>query len=184
MGQEELIRTVQELADREAIRQCVATYCRAVDRMDRELLLTVYHPDAVDDHGLFLADREDFADQAFAFHRERQYGHQHVITNHTCELDGDVAHAETYWMLAAMNKTGSPLSLSGGRYIDRFEKRDGRWAIAARLCVSDWHGQPGPSAVPPELRAILNAGGTPARDRSDPSYMRPLKVRTPEKASG
>lgn len=176
---EALARSVQQLQDRQAIRDCINIYCRAVDRLDRELLLSVYHPDAIDDHGLFLAGREDFADQAFSFHRERQHSTQHIVTNHVCELDGDVAHAETYWMFAAMNKAGAPLSISGGRYIDRFEKRDGRWAIAARLCMADWHGAPGESAVPPELRAILNDGGTPARDRSDPSYMRPLEVRTP-----
>lgn len=181
MNQAELEKAVIELQDRQAIRDCLATYCRAVDRLDRGLLLTVYHPDAVDDHGLFLANREDFADQAFAFHREHQYATQHIITNHYCELDGDVAHTETYWIFAGMNKTGASLSLTGGRYIDRFEKRDGRWAIAVRLCVSDWHGQPGPSSVPPEIRATLNSGGTPARDKSDPSYMRPLKVRTPTK---
>lgn len=179
MTPDEVVAAVQALKDREAIRDCLATYCRAIDRMDRELLLSVYHSDAVDDHGLFLADRETFADQAMAFHRARQTAHQHVITNHTCELDGDMAHTETYWMFAGMNVEGAPLSLSGGRYIDRFERRDGHWAIAARLSVADWHGQPGPSSVPPELRAILNAGGEPARDRTDPSYRRPLTVRTP-----
>ncbi len=181
MTNEELTKAVRELQDRQAIRDCLANYCRAIDRMDRELLLTVYHPDAVDDHGIFLADREGFADEAFGFHQQHQHSTQHIITNHTCELEGDVAHTETYWMFAAMNKAGSPLSLTGGRYIDRFEKRDGRWAIAARLCMSDWHGQPGPSAVAPELRAILNSGGTPSRDRNDPSYMRPLRVRTPQR---
>ena len=179
MDPDTLHRTVCELADRQAIRDCITTYCRAVDRLDRELMLTVYHPDAVDDHGIFLTDREGFIEQAFAFHRANQHSTQHIVTNHSCELDGDVAHAETYWMMAAMNKQGASLSLSGGRYVDRFEKRNGRWAIAARLCMADWHGVPGPSSVPPELRAMLNDGGTPARDRSDPSYQRPLTVRTP-----
>jgi hypothetical protein len=29
-------------------------YSRAIDRLDRELLLSVYHEDAVDDHGVFV----------------------------------------------------------------------------------------------------------------------------------
>ncbi len=26
----------------------------------------------------------------------------------------------------------------GLRYVDRFERRDGRWLIAARVCAFDW----------------------------------------------
>jgi ketosteroid isomerase-like protein len=171
---------LQYLLDRQAILDCLHAYCRALDRLDREALLAVYHEDAIEDHGLWVGDREYFADQALAFHEAHQHATQHIITNHTCDLDGDVAHTETYYLFAGMNKEGSPLSLSGGRYIDRFEKRNGKWAIAARLLVSDWHGQPGPSPLSPELRMRLNSGGTSARNRSDPSYMRPLKVRRPE----
>lgn len=179
MTHEELAKAVQKLQDRQEIRDCIDRYCRGVDRFDRELLLSVYHEDAIDDHGIWIENREGFANQAFTMHDRAQYSTQHIVTNHVCELDGDVAHTETYWMFAGMNKTGAELALSGGRYIDRFEKRNGRWAIAERLCVCDWSGQPGPSSVPKEVRAMLNDGGTPARDRTDPSYRRPLKVRTP-----
>jgi hypothetical protein len=64
----------------------------------------------------------------------------------------------------------------GGRYIDRFERRDGRWAIAARKCVVDWQGEPGPSPIPVEALAALNGAGRPARDRSDPVYQRPVRI--------
>lgn len=180
MTLEDIEAAVIHLLDRQAILDCLNNYGRAVDRLDRELLLSVYHEDAVDDHGVFLANPEQFADQVFDFHSRNQHATQHIITNHVCDLDGNVAHAETYWIFAAMNKQGSPLSLSGGRYIDRFEKRDGRWAIAARLCVSDWRGQPGEPSLVPELSLLLNSGGAPARDKSDPSYRRPLEVRTPK----
>jgi ketosteroid isomerase-like protein len=162
------------LADRQAIRDCLATYCRAVDRLDRELLLSVYHEDAVEDHGVFVGDREGFADWVIGFHSRAQHSTQHVINNHTCELDGNVAHTETYYMFAAMNVEGAPLTLSGGRYIDRFEKRDGRWAIALRKVVSDWWGDPGEAWLSPEGRAALNAGAISSRDRRDSSYERPL----------
>jgi ketosteroid isomerase-like protein len=173
-SQTDLEATVRMLADRQAIRDCLANYCRAVDRLDRELLLSVYHPDAFEDHGVFVGDREGFADWVIAFHSRAQHTTQHVITNHTCELDGDVAHTETYYMFAAMNVEGSPLTLSGGRYIDRFEKRDGRWAIAVRRVVSDWWGEPGEAILTPEARAVLNAGVHNSRDRHDTSYERPL----------
>jgi ketosteroid isomerase-like protein len=168
---ETMLRTVW---DRQAIRDCLVAYCRGVDRLDRELLVSVYHEDAVDDHGVFVGDREAFADWALDVHGRMQSSTQHIITNHSCELDGDVAHCETYWMLASMNKVGSPLTLSGGRYIDRFERRNGRWAIALRKCVADWRGQPGEGWLPPEAAEAVNSGAKPARDRSDPSYQRPL----------
>ena len=95
---------LQELLDRQDILDCVHRYCRAVDRFDRELLLSVYHPDAIDDHGLFVGGREAFADWAFGYHSLYQNATHHIVTNHTCELDGDVAHAETYWMFSGANR--------------------------------------------------------------------------------
>lgn len=176
MNLQELESAVRELQDRQAILDCIHNYCRGVDRFDRELLLSVYHPDAIDDHGMFCGNREDFADWAFAFHSQAQHLTQHIVTNHTCELDGDVAHTETYWMLAAMNKQGSPLSLGGGRYLDRFERRDGHWAIAARKCLIDWSGTPGEVPMPKEALEAFLATGVPSRDRNDPSYDRPLTI--------
>jgi ketosteroid isomerase-like protein len=174
-GQDDLTRTI---ADRMAIHDCLTRYCRAVDRLDRELLLSVYHPDAIDDHGVFVGGPEAFADWVIAYHSRAQNATQHIITNHSCDLDGDVAHTETYYLFAAMNVTGAPLTLAGGRYIDRFEKREGRWAIAARKVASDWAGAPGESILSPEGRAALNGGASPKRDKSDPSYDRPLTIDT------
>lgn len=173
-SQTDLEATVRMLADRQAIRDCLANYCRAVDRLDRELLLSVYHPDAFEDHGVFVGDREGFADWVIAFHSRAQHTTQHVITNHTCELDGDVAHTETYYMFAAMNVEGSPLTLSGGRYIDRFEKRDGRWGIAHRVCLNEIVGQFVKTELPEQWAQALASTGPVARDKRDISYQRPL----------
>lgn len=171
-----LERQIRELIDRQAIHDVIVRYCRGVDRLDRELILSAYHPDAIDDHGIFVGGPEAFADHFSAFHASQQSATQHIITNHSCELAGDTAHCETYWLFAAMNREGPPLSLGGGRYIDRMERRDGRWAIAQRKCLYDWQGVPGDYALPPELAAKMLGAGPAARDRSDPSYERPLRV--------
>lgn len=171
-----LEQKLRELLDRQAIHDVVLRYCRGVDRLDRELILSAYHPDAIDDHGLFVGGPEAFADYFSAFHESQQSATQHIITNHFCDLLGDVAHTETYWLFAAMNREGPALSLGGGRYVDRMEKRDGRWAIAQRKCLYDWQGVPGDYDLTPEqLKAMLGAGPA-TRDRSDPSYERPLRV--------
>jgi ketosteroid isomerase-like protein len=188
MSPDELERAVVELQDRQAIQDCLMTYSRAVDRLDRELLLSVYHDDAIDDHGVFVGTPEEFADWAIAMHTATHLSHQHCIFNSTCDLDGDVAHAETYYMFVGLNRRGTPFAMSGGRYIDRLEKRDGRWAIALRICVRDW----APLTETPETldqasltvvkgldertKELMRTGAQPARDRTDPSYERPLAI--------
>ena len=59
---------VQYLADRMAIHDCLVRYARAVDRLDRELLLSVYHADAIEDHGVFVGSPEGFADWVIGYH--------------------------------------------------------------------------------------------------------------------
>ena len=122
---EELATIVTEMQDRAAIWQCLQRYARGVDRFDHDLVLSAFHPDAVDDHGKMVGSREDFLGWAVGQHTHAHMGHLHNLFNHTCELDGDVAHTETYFMFAGMNREGTPLVLNGGRYIDRLEKRDG-----------------------------------------------------------
>jgi hypothetical protein len=188
MSPEKLERAVVELQDRQAIHDCLMTYSRGIDRLDRDLLLSVYHEDAIDDHGVFAGSPEEFADWAIAMHTATHMSHQHCVLNYTCELDGDVAHTETYYMFVGINRRGPALAMSGGRYIDRLEKRDGRWAIAARVCVRDW----APLTEVPEaldqsaltvvkglderVQQLMRTGAQPARDRSDASCERPLTI--------
>jgi ketosteroid isomerase-like protein len=169
-------RRVRELLDRQEILDCIHRYCRAVDRFDRELLLSVYHPDAVDDHGVFVGGPKAFVEWAFDYHRQFQEVTHHIVTNHHCELDGDTAHTETYWIFSGINRQGPP-SIHFGRYIDRFERRNGKWAIAARVCVIEWHAAMSELPMPPEALAAYAAVGASARDRTDISYQRPLKTR-------
>ena len=45
---------IQEILDKESIRELVYTFCRAADRHDNKLLRSLYHEDAYDDHGSFF----------------------------------------------------------------------------------------------------------------------------------
>jgi len=187
MSPAELERAVTELQDRQAISDVLATYSRAVDRLDRELLLSVYHDDAIDDHGVFVGTPEQFADWVVEMHTRTHLSHQHCIFNHTVDLDGDVAHVESYFMFVGLNRRGKPLAMSGGRYLDRMEKRAGSWAIAARVCVRDWApleqtpdalDQSALTVAPLDERTteLMRSGAQIARDRTDPSYQRPLEI--------
>jgi hypothetical protein len=167
---------VRELSDRQEILDCLHRYCRAVDRFDRELLLSVYHPDAVDDHGAFVGSPQAFVDWALGYHAEHQLSHHHMIFNPTIDLQGDVAHSEVYWLFFGENKT-KPNTLAIGRYLDRFERRDGRWAIAARVCISECVNDLHETELPAAYRAALMSNGPSSRDRSDRSWERPLRAR-------
>jgi len=175
---EETSRKLQMLLDRQEILDVVHRYCHAVDRFDREMLLSVYHPDAIDDHGLYIGGREGFADWAFAHHEQHQISHHHMVFNHSCELDGDVAHCETYWLFFGENRV-KPDTLSVGRYLDRMEKRNGRWAVVNRVCITESVNDLAPTGLPPEFRTLLMSNGPSTRSREDRSYDRPLRARQP-----
>jgi hypothetical protein len=168
---------VRELSDHQDILDCLHRYCRGVDRFDRELLLSVYHPDALDDHGAFVGSRDEFVDWALAYHAEHQISHHHMIFNPTIELQGDVAHSEVYWLFFGENKT-KPNTLAIGRYVDRFERRDGRWAIASRVCLSECVNDLQQTELPEAYRALLMGNGPSSRDRTDRSWDRPLQGRS------
>lgn len=157
------------------ILDCINRVARGVDRLDRDIFRTGYHDDAVLDFGTHVGTPAEHMDFFFELHRTMQKAHAHTICNHVCEIDGEVAHAETYFIFASENVSGTPTSLAGGRYIDRFERRDGRWAIATRKCVTTWNLTPD-SAVSQQIAAAFALVGHVSRDRQDLSYQRPSTV--------
>lgn len=137
-----MIRTVSqirdELADREAIRDCLFRYCRAIDRCDMDLLRTAYWPDAIDDHTGFRGNIEEFI--AWAFPRlQGMEQNIHMIGNILIRLDGAKAAVESYLWSVSVVPGGATREITVcGRYLDRFERRNDEWRIAARLVVHDW----------------------------------------------
>ena len=169
-------KTLRYLADRQAIMDCAVRFSRGVNRRDPELLKSVFHPDAVDDHGLFVGNRDDFVSWIDTVY-DRIAVTQHFVTNQTVDIDGDTAHAETYWIVANVLKGGVSVVLRGGRYIDRLERRRGTWAIVERVCLIEWNCTTGDLPTPPAVLAMLAQSGIPTTDRNDPSYLRPLHIR-------
>ena len=169
-------RKLLERLDRAEILDCITRYTRGMDRLDRALARSAYHEGAIDDHVGFVGEVDDFLDWAFAYHGS-QVRHQHYITNHYAELDGYQAHAETYYMfIGTESDPAAPLTVFGGRYVDRFERRDGKWGIAVRLCLVEWATDP-KSLLPADASDFLAATGTVARNATDSSYERPLQPR-------
>lgn len=65
----------------------------------------------------------------------------HYVCNSHVEFDGEIAYAESYVItFARFEKEGEPWdTLTGGRIVDRMEKRDGEWKIAHRKIALDWN---------------------------------------------
>lgn len=129
------------IEDRQAIHDLLMRYCRGVDRLDRALILSVYHPDGWDDHGSFQGSPEAFADWVFSGHRDKIACCTHFLSNSLVHFDGpDVAHGESYVIAVHRRLIDGALHdmMGAGRYIDRFERRDGAWKIARRTVIGDW----------------------------------------------
>lgn len=190
MTPEEMQEKLTYLLDRQEILDVVVRYCRGVDRLDREMLLSAYHSDAIDDHSMFVGSPDEFWKWVEKMHSDNHGSTQHMIGNHFCEIEGDVAHCETYLSYSSLNKTGAPFSAIGGRYIDRMEKRNGKWAIAIRQYIVDWaapsintiegaqtpEGGPNFDCLAPFEFKVAEGAAQPSRDSNDPSYRRPLEV--------
>lgn len=174
---EELITFIQDQKDRHEIKQALLRYTRGVDRFDKKMMASAYHADAWDDHGVAEGNPDQFTDWAIGWHGENQKQHQHIITNHNAEIDGDTAHTETYYIFWGENNDAPP-TLAFGRYVDRFEKRDGVWAIAHRVCVNQYAGEFTAIDIPEEYLALQHATGPNTRDKTDISYSRPLTKAT------
>ena len=134
----------QAAVDREAIYQQLVRYCRGVDRRDEALLRSVYHEDAHDDHGHYQGDVDGFV----AFVKREVYARfrttMHKLGNAWIEVEGDVAHAETYAVAHHVRaEEGGDVDdlVMGIRYLDRFERRDGVWRIARRELRFEWQRQ-------------------------------------------
>lgn len=165
------------LEDRQAIVDCSYRFCRGINRMDEDLLRSAFHPDALDDHGIYRGGVDGFVEWIRSLYGALATT-QHFVTNHTIELDGERAHVEQYWFVANVARGRSGVVLRGGRYIDCYERRDGRWAIARRACLIEWNAQSGELAMDAVAGAGFAEVGTISRDRSDLSYQRPLELRT------
>ena len=149
--------------------------------LDAALLASCFHPDATVDYSPFYAgpaqgliDSVDTADQLFD---KSQYN----VGTQLIEVDGDVGRAETYiWcakVLPERHESGGQYGrVSGFRYVERLERRNGSWRIAHRNMIPEWgmfHVLPvepktiGMFKVPSEftLQPISSL-----RDRNDISY--------------
>ncbi len=129
---------LQALLDKDAIRDCLARYCRGIDRADEPALRSAYWPDAEDCHGAWRGSAEGFIAQALPRLRAGGRG-VHQITQSLIELHGTEAAVESaFFALQTTAHAPQEETFLCGRYLDRFEKRGQEWRVAQRTVVYDW----------------------------------------------
>jgi ketosteroid isomerase-like protein len=170
---------IDQLQSREQIREVLHRYARGVDRCDRELLRSVYHPDATDIHGtVFVGNGQDFADWLIPWISRLPFN-RHSVTNEIIELEGNRAFVESQYDAThrfPLQKGGVVDRRAQGRYLDVFERRDGEWRILHRRVTVDasWARRLSPEelAAPDPRRVGAHADLRPGHAPHDPVYRR------------
>jgi len=132
---------VETLLAKQEIYELACKYCRALDRLDAELMRSVFFEDAYCEYGFFNGSAAAFADFAMKALGGHVANH-HMLGNVLIEVEGDEAFGEVYFhayhKLEAASGSGFDDLVIAGRYLDRYEKRDGLWKMAYRSEITDW----------------------------------------------
>jgi len=165
------------------IQDVVNRWARAVDRRDFAALADLYHPDASNNQAEFVGGVDALIIRMEKRHVDIPYT-QHLLGTPLVEFAGpDSALSETSAFCTQRVRKGMPIAVGGvvpdfvgktdvdvlteGRYIDRFERRDGRWRIAARTTTFAWIQL---LEVPDGAFQVPEGFITGTRDRNDPLY--------------
>jgi len=173
MDQEDAL-TLRRLDAEAQIRNCINRHALGSDILDEEMWKSTYWPDAQEDHGWYQGNAHAFVEQVVVELRTEMDTTSHHVSNFMIDVSGESASAVSYFLAYCrhVRSDGSKRdSLSGGRYIDRFERRDGIWKIADRVTKADWIRMFEDSM---EWGSELRPGFAPrlgSRDQDDPVRM-------------
>lgn len=158
---------LSELVAKQAVEEGLYTYCRSIDRMDRRLAESIWHPGATADYGAFFqGDSDRLLDSIWALHGTLET-HAHHVTNKAIEvLADDRAVAESYAivMLRVCPEPDTWVDqILSVRYFDRWSTRDGAtWKLEERRSNRDLLVQ---------VKRPSSPNFAPSRrDTQDPSY--------------
>jgi len=128
-----------DLIARRDILRALNAYMRGQDRLDPELQLSAFHEDADVDCGLLRGPRQAYTDFAQGFLAATE-GSQHLMGQIDLTIDGQRANGEVYFVAwHRLVEGGERFDLiMGGRYVDEYACRNGRWAILKRRELIDW----------------------------------------------
>ena len=136
----ELVAQAEEALAKAQIHDLICAQARAVDRGDTDLLRSLWQPGATVDTGdLYTGDAVGFCDLMLETARNMRRM-AHTVTNEWIRVDGDTAVAESYVIAVATaaGEEGDIDTMTGGRYLDRYQCSSGAWKCSHRTFVEDW----------------------------------------------
>jgi len=156
------------LAAIEAIRTKIYMYCRAADRMDRDLALELWHPGGLAlFEGAFDGTATDFVEWLYDPTRTSRVTSAHHVTNILIDVRDDQAVTESYILAIqrVMDVDEDRCELVTGRYVDRWRCIAGVWGVDHRRYIRDFTLR----LLPPNASTSTGQGWS-SRSIDDPSY--------------
>lgn len=128
-----------QVIHKQALYELMCRYCTAVDSRNFDHLLSIYHTDAVHDHGpMFSGDPLGLI--SFLQENAVNMTTHHMIGNHLYHISDDRAQGEIYTVNTHIfhRETGDVEYIAGGRYVDSYKYEQGQWLITQRQRIIDW----------------------------------------------
>jgi hypothetical protein len=138
--------SMEEVIDREQIRDCLARLARGLDRRDADLVRGAYWPEATDDEGVAVVTLDQMVAWVCPGDPAMRLT-MHTMGHSLISVRGVKAVVETHvtsYHRVDTNGVDRDVVL-GGRYLDEFEKRKGDWRVLRRKLIYDWCNDLGPS---------------------------------------
>lgn len=163
---------LEALLARQEIHDVLVRYCAGIDRGDLKLILSAFHEDARDNHtGVEESAVERFT-RTVVEAASMSMWTSHNLSNILIEVDGSSASAQscfTAWHRFDIQKVTYDWIIAG-RYLDRFECRNGEWRISHRTVLYDCERFDEVNTKPSGHPTLLDHAIRGSRSRSDYFY--------------
>ena len=161
---------IQQLLSKQAITELLYKYPRALDRLDRSLLMSIGHPEAKVEFGkTVFPNWTAYTDWMMKAHAD-MLGNNHRITNILIEVRGDTAVSESTGtaLLLVKQEKGDDYEerYMHSRYLDKWSRRGGKWGLDFRQTVMDYRVVKPVSAADVKGMYVMGA----RTGAADPSY--------------
>lgn len=155
----------ETLAAKQAITELLYSYCRSVDRLDRALGHSIWHPGSEADYGDFYKGDGPGVIELICEQHSHLLCHSHQIANILIDVQGETAASESYVTASLRLRQEDQLKQMTvwSRYIDSWSRRDGAWGLDRRKALRDFDEVR-------EVSAMTAPEGEGARGREDASY--------------